>query len=383
MTWFEQLRARFPALGKWIYLNTAMVGPISVDVHQAGREVLDGLLMGGGVDVGIHLARSEEARQALSLLLHCQPHEIAFTENTSHSTALAARMLWDAGYRRAVALEHEFPASTIPFLHLGYDLRFVESDRGRYPLERIERALRGRDVLICSQVMYSTGQVNDPVALGQVARQNSAHLLLCAYQALGALRVDAWQAGASFVTGAGAKWLGAGYGAGYLVMREDLIGHLRWPSVGWMSARDYPLLHNHVCNFHEREARVIEGGTPSMVSRSMFGEACRFWLAAGPRRVEARVRELTGHLRRELADRGLIEQTDDNDDPFSGITIVPTEQPTSLVTELRNRRIITTFVRGGVRISLHAFNNGDDIARLVESLQYIRDRLGIPIGMKR
>src|SRR5690606_3859249 len=129
-------------------------------------DVYESLIQQGDGEWERQVAEVEAARESLAALAGCTPRELAFTRNTSHSTAMAAQMLWDAGCRRAVALADEFPASTIPFLHQGFDVHFVSPVDGRYPPELIDAALEGRDVLVASHVMFRTGAVNDPVVLG-------------------------------------------------------------------------------------------------------------------------------------------------------------------------------------------------------------------------
>ena len=158
-SWSSELRSKFPALRSLTYLNTATAGPIALEVARAGVEVYESLLGGGDADWERHVALVEHAREALAALVGCTPQELAFTRNTSTSASYAAQILWDAGKRTAVALEDEFPSSTLPFLNRGFDVRFVKSEDGSYDPARIAEGLAGRDVLIASHVMYRTGRV--------------------------------------------------------------------------------------------------------------------------------------------------------------------------------------------------------------------------------
>lgn len=365
--WHQTLREKFPALRRWTYLDSAAAGPIAEQVARAGREVYDSLLTGGDADWEAHLAATERAREALAQLAGCRPVEVAFTRNTSHSTAMIAQMLWESGARVAVALEDEFPASTIPFLHRGFEVRFVRPEEGRYPLERVAEKLSGADVLVASQVMYRTGQANDAAALGRLARDRDATFVLCATQALGALQVDFAASGADFLTGTSHKWLCAGYGGGYLAMREDLFGRYRWPVAGWMSAADPDAMHNDRVEL-ANAARVLELGCQPFPVLLALGEACRLWLETGPERVEARVRALTRSLRERLTARGM-RFPENEEAELSGITIVPHPSAKELCDALRAEGIATTPRGSGIRVAVHAFNDESDLDRLVHSLE--------------
>ncbi len=369
MRWEDELRAKFPALERWTYLNSAGAGPITPEVQRAGSEPFQSLLAGGDVDWREQLARMEDARRGLAELSGCAPDELAFTRNTSHGASLIAQMLWEQGKRTAVALEDEFPSSTLPFLHRGFDLKFVKSVECRTRLEDVDRALKGRDLLIASHVLYRTGHAIDPEAFSRVAHQHGADFLFVATQSLGALRVDFGRIGASFMTGNSHKWLCAGFGAGYLAIRRELHERLRWPQVGWLSQEHAEEMRNDRLQIVQKP-RALEMGAGPNPSIFALGAAVKLWLDTGPERVEARVRELSRSLRDKLHDAGFASRRVPEHE-LSGITVVPVADPRGVVEALRQERIVATARGAGVRLSVHAFNNEDDLIRAVTALTWI------------
>lgn len=365
--WQSDLRQRFPALRSWCYLNTAAAGPVPMEVARAGVRVYESLLAGGDAEWSALFADAERARASLAELAGCHAQELAFTQNTSHSVSLVAQMLWDAGHRSVVAMEDEFPASTIPFLHRGFDVRFVKPDaQGQYSYEDIGDALEGREVLVSSHVMYRTGTALDPVRLGEVAKAHGAHFVLCATQSLGALQVDFHASGAAFLTGTSHKWMCAGFGAGYLAMREDLFGQLPWPSAGWQSNRHPFRMRNNVLDLVD-SARVLEPGTLSLGPVLAMGAAARLWLEVGPSLVEKRVRHLTRALRGRLRDEG-FDAPDADDAALSGITVVAHDEAEKACAFLRSRQVSASPRGAGIRLSVHAYNDEKDLDRVIEVL---------------
>lgn len=367
-TWHEELRQKFPALDAWCYLNTAAAGPIAREVAQAGSRVYESLLHNGDAEWERMLKDAERARESLATLAGAQAKELAFTHSTSHSVSLVAQMLWESGARRVVAMADEFPASTIPFLHRGFDVRFVEpNERGEYATDDIVAALRDRDVLVSSHVMYRTGYAMDPVELGRLAKSAGAHFILCATQSLGALEVDFKSSGASFLTGTSHKWMCGGYGAGYLVMKEELMGQLPWPSAGWLSNRNAGLMRNDVLDLRS-DARVFELGCTPFASVLAMGAAARLWLDTGPERVQARVRSLTQSLRKRLRAAGFVAP-DAPEHTLSGITVVPLEDAEGVAERLDKVHVSASARGKGLRLALHAFNDEADIERGVAELR--------------
>ena len=364
--WELELRAKFPALRLATYLDAAAAGPLAFDVARAGFSVYESMLQSGGAEAEGLFAEVEVARAHLSALIGCETDELAFTRNTSHSVSLCAEMLWAEGKRTVVALEEEFPASTLPFLHRGFDVRFVAPVDGRYRLEDVEAALSGRDVLIASHVLFKSGFAIDPAAYGALAMASGATFVLCVTQSLGALCVDFAASGADFLVGTSHKWLCGGFGAGLLAVRAHRHGRTRWPLVGWLSQRHPETMQNNRLDLDPRP-RAMEAGCQPIPVLLAAGAAARLWLETGPERVEARVRSLDALLRERLRDAGFDAPVQ----PFeasSGITVVPVADSHGVVERLRGANVIATPRGAGVRLSVHAFNDARDIERGVEAL---------------
>jgi kynureninase len=371
--WAEELRAKFPVTRTWTYLNTASAGPVSYETARAGSDVFQSMLVNGDGDWEAMLQNVDAAREALALLVGCQPRELAFTRNTSHSASLVAQMLWDAGHRKVVALEEEFPSSTLPFINRGFDVLFVKSANGSYPFEAISTALEGRTVLVASHVIYRSGAVIDPVELGRLAAAQGAIFVSCVTQSLGALRVNFRASGADFLVGTSHKWLCGGYGAGLLAMRSDLIGKFQWPAVGWVSQREPELMINNRLELKDA-ASVLEMGCSTLPSIHAAGAAARLWLSVGPDRVEARVRELTNLFRHRLKENG-FRAPHAEEGRVSGITIVPFPHAEYASERLTEAHIQQVPRGGGIRFAFHAFNNEADIDRTLRGLIELREQL--------
>ncbi len=368
--WEGALRQKFPALRLWTYLNAASAGPLALEVARAGFEVYESLLQNGDADWEEHLARMNEARQLTARLAGCGADELAFTRNTSHGASLVAQMLWDEGKRTAVALQDEFPSSTLPFLQRGFDVRFVESVDGRYPDEAIAQAVAGRDLLIASHVVYQTGLRVDPARLGAIARAAGARFIVCVTQSLGALPVDFAGWDADYLIGTSHKWMCAGYGAGLLAVARRHHDPKRWPQVGWLSQREVgQFLVNDRLDI-VAAPRAMEAGCAPSAALLTMGAASRLWLETGPQRVEERILSLTDRLRTQLSEAGATLLPLDSHER-SGITIVAVDPPSAameVVEALKERRVAASARGAGVRFAVHAYNDESDVDRAVEAL---------------
>jgi selenocysteine lyase/cysteine desulfurase len=362
--WEADLRAKFPALRHLTYLNSAAAGPLTLATARAGFSPYEAMLQGGDQGWREQVDEMEESRAALAALAGATADELAFTRNTSHSVSIVAELLWAEGLRTAVVLEDEFPASTIPLLHRGFDVRFVRASNGRYSMADIEAALEGRHLLVASHVMYRTGFALDPAALARLCEAKGARLLVCVTQSLGALAVDFRGWGADYLVGTSHKWLCGGYGGGFVAVREARWG--RWPMVGWLSQRHAGAMRNDVLDLDPRP-RAMEMGCQPVPSILAVGAAARLWLETGVKRVDARVRALSAAFRRRLREAG-FEAPDHAPAETSGITVVPVAKAMEVAARLEAERVSTTPRGAGVRFAVHAFNDERDLDRAVEAL---------------
>ena len=362
--WEAELRSKFPALRHWTYLNSAAAGPLALSTARSGLSSYESMLQSGDLEWEAQLGEMEEARVALAALIGGRADDLAFARNTSHGVSHLAQMLWEEGLRRVVVLEDEFPSSTLPFLHRGFDVRFVKPVDGRYPLESIEAALEGRELLVASHVIYRTGHTLDPAVLAQLCASKNARFLVCVTQSIGALEVDFTRWGADYLVGTSHKWLCGGYGAGLLAVRASRWG--RWPVVGWLSQKSPERMVNDALDLDPRP-RALEAGCQPVPSILAAGAAAKLWLEADVTRVADRVRSLSSRLRTKLRDAG-FEAPKQEIPETSGISVVPVADPAGVVARLEKERVLVTPRGAGVRFSTHAFNDEKDLDKAVEAL---------------
>lgn len=359
---FAALRALYPALRKWTWLDAAATSPLATPVADAGRRLIAELEEDGDRGFLSWLAEEAAARRKVAALLEAKPEEIAFVPSSSHAMTYAAHFLRAEGARRVVTLRDEFPSSTVPFLALGYSVAFVEPRAGaEFALEEMARTLREGDVLVASHVQYSTGFRADLAALGKLAAERRAQLVVNATQSLGALPVSV-SCGARFLCASGHKWLQAGHGASLMYLREPgaLSG---WPVSGWLGTKDPMAMRND--RFEPvAEAARLEGGVKSYLPIFMLSAALDLLeRAGGPAESEQRILGLAGRLRARMRERGFAPVCEGQ----SGITVYPVADPAGVVRALRERRVAVSARGAGVRVSVHWYNAEADVDALVEA----------------
>lgn len=369
---WKEFRAQFPALERQTWVNAAATSPLPIHVHETARRHLDDLLYGGDRNIGGWLEGIARTRAKLAAAIGGSPTEIAFTPSTSHSMNLVASLLRDEGVREVVTLDTEFPATTLPLLHQGLQLKFVEPKDGRYDPEAIEEAITPAvGALVVSHVQFGLGAAVDLAALGRIARAKGCRFVVNATQSLGARPVDVRTAQADFLVATGHKWMCAGYGAGFLWLRQELIARHRFPFAGWLSVEQPERMDNRALQLRQT-AQAAEVGTYAFDAPLRLGAALDVLGGQGFDAIHERIVGLTSELRAGLRTLSLSPLTPDDLDVRSGITSFPVNDPEAFVAALAARNVFASPRRGAVRIALHAYNDDGDVARTLEAIESLR-----------
>lgn len=372
MTDWSAVRALFPALEKQVYLNTAGGAPIPRRTADAGKRYYEQTFRDGDVHWDEWLQQVEETRRKAAALLNTSPVNVAFMSNCSAGLNIAAHMLRGRG--GVITLADEFPSCTLPWLQLGFEVTFVETDRrGHVSIEEIEAAITEETgVLVISHVQYKTGFRHDLTALGRMCRENGLAFVVDATQSFGALPIDVTAAGIDFFVTSSYKWITSGYGVAILCIGDAYLKSEAFPAVGWRSAAEpYAMIFDRL-DLSEA-ASALEQGHPPFAGVMSLSASLDLVELIGIAQIEARILELTRYMRDRLGEHeiGILSTTDP--DHLSGITIVDVANPQAIVAYLKKRNIITSTRGDGIRVSLHYFNDYEDIDRFVEELVTVVD----------
>ncbi len=174
---------------------------------------------------------------------------------------------------------------------------------------------------------------------------------------------------------AGHKWLGAGYGAGFVYIRGGLLLDRPPRTIGWMSV-ERPFA------FDNREYTVLPGnrrtelGCPAFAAIVALGAAVEYALALGLEEIERRVLELNRYLTDRLEAAG-IPVLSPGGPHRSAETLCEVADPPRATAFLRERGIEVTAKPHGLRISTHYYNSEQDVDTCVRALgEYARASAG-------
>lgn len=353
-----------------VYLNAAGGSPMCVDASVEGKRYYDEMLLYGDTCWDEWLNRTESVRDKLAGFVGAQREEITFVSNTSAGMGLSAQLLLGSG--KILTMEDEFPSSTIPWLNLGFEIDFVKPEKGIYNLKNIGQSfLPHHKILITSYVQYKTGFRQNIRELGQFCRSKDLIFVVNATQAMGIFPVDVVQDNIDFLVFSGLKWACAGYGASAMYIRKDLLQKLNIPVAGWRSVRSPELMNNRSLDI-KPEASALEAGSPSFPAIFTLGGALDLFNAIGKPNCLNRVLYLSRLLEKKLQENHLPVIPVSDEKNRSGIIMMRTENAPLLVKELFKLNIVVSARGEGLRMSVHIYNNEEDIEKLIIALLALR-----------
>lgn len=364
---WKALRAEFPTLARWTYLDVARKTVAPRCQERAMQEYMRDVYENAGADAwaATHVA---EARAVLSQLLGAKPSEIAFTKNTTEGLNIAAHAFDLRPGDNVVLTDMEHLANLWVWKHWeakGVELRHARQRKGRLPLAAFEERMDARTrVVSTAYVTYGNGyRVNLP-ELGALCRSRGIRLVADGVQAAGILAAPLSALGADIVAIGGHKGLFGLTGSGIVYCREDLVDKVKTSFVKQPAAADNSQFD------YVRTAHRFEGGNPNFLGVRVLCAGAEFLQSIGLRHIEDRVRELTTECLRQLKAAGLETLTPQAWEERAHIINVLAPDAAGIMARLREKhRIVVNVKDGALRLSMSFFNNEDDIEKAVGAIR--------------
>jgi len=389
-------RALFPGTQDRVFLDAACVSLLPVPAAEAMRRLTADLLACPARDASAHhiaLDRTaEQPRQEAARLIGARSEDIALVESTTQGLEIIAAAVPLSRGDKILVGDTEFLGLAVPWIprqeREGFHIQTVPSRGGRLLPDDFARALdRHTRLILLSSVQWSSGFRVDLAAIAGLARDHNVILVVDAIQQLGAVGLDVRRTPVDFLVTGGHKWLNAPVGRGFLYADPDRTACLpppAWgylnilePAPGWAEYFATPTIPAVGSYDFTKSARRFEvGGSANYPGNAALGASLALINELGSRVIEDHIFRLTDLLMDGLlaAGRTVVSSTDRP--ARSGIVTFTCGQgpacDAASLQHLLDRGILIsqryTAGVGGLRVSVHFFNNDDDIHRLLDAL---------------
>ncbi len=389
MDWNE-VRARFPGLADRTFLDAACVSLTPASAEEAVGRFAAELTRPSHRNASEHHlwmdGTREEATGEVARLLGVDARNVALVESTTHGLNIAAQSIpWREG-DEVVMCNLEFLQVAIPFVQLakshGVRPVFLEHEAGVVPASAYAGAINERTrAVVLSSTQWCNGYRVDLEAVAEACRSRGVWLIVDAVQQAGALPVPT--AGVDFLLAGGHKWLNAPMGTGFAALSDRALDELQpasWgylnltpPEGGWVNYFTTPTITpDRDYAFTDSAKRFEIGGTANYPGAVCLSEALRVTNAVGVEQAAERVWSLGERLQEGLRRLDVRLETPFERENRAGIITFHTgsrERDSACLERLLDAGISVsqryTSGVGGVRVSVHYYNNEDDVNALL------------------
>jgi len=308
-----------------------------------------------------HWAVGDDVRGRLAALTGLAAEDFALLGIAS----VLSPINWRSG-DNVVTSSLEYASGRYAFARLAgleVETRLVEPAGWQVELDGLIAACDARTrVVYVSQVSYLTGQALDIATLSAALRPHGIALPFDVSHALGVVPVDGRLA--DFIVCAGYKWF-LGSHTGILAWNRASRPDFEPLHIGWNSASQGPTLASYTL---KHGAGRAEAGNPNHLDAYLLRTSLAYLGAIGINRIARHAWAFDGTLRTALAELGLTVTTPAEPEARAGNICFTHPAAARLMALAAKDDILVWADNGRVRLSVHAFVDEDDIARLLDRL---------------
>jgi L-cysteine/cystine lyase len=354
----EALRAQFPVLKRFAYLNAGTNGPVPRRAFEAAEAALKEQLDRGRSSKAWfehQVERIDQLRARAARLLGATQADVALTGSTTDGINAVLHAV-DLGRGNEILTSDEEHPGVLGPIATARDTRGVSVRV--VPFDELPGEIRPKTrIVVTSHVSWATGRVMDTAPLAA----SGALVLLDGAQGLGAVPVDVRALGCDFYAASGQKWLCGPGGMGYLYANPELVPSLPAPWSGyhameWSEEALVPAL--------QPDARRLATGFP--VPHHVEWSHASLDVLEEPG-IE-RVHERAAALAERFAD--MLRERDVRVAPRGAATLVSFEldDPEAFVERAAAESIVIRYLpsRPWARASVGAWNTEEELERLAE-----------------
>jgi len=356
MDW-EALRAEFPLLDRFIYLNACSLGPLP----RSGRAALDRYAeswdaLGTPAWYSDWLPLLGRLRSRVAELLHAPAGSTAIAPSVSVAlTTLASGLPLPEGRRKVLIGALDFPTIGHQWLSRpDFKVEFVPNEDGTTipPAAFAERIDDQTAMVVTTHLFYTTGYLQDVRAIADAAHARGALCVIDGYQTVGCVPIDVRELDCDAFVGGCLKWLSGGPGTAFMYVRPELLPRTRPRGTGWFATRDPFSFTLERLEFAD-DAQRLETGTWAMPSHYAALAGLELVLGVGVAQIRERLRDLTGYILDRCAAAGVRTFTPAERERRCGIVTLESASPEEIEAGLHADGVIVDSRPGRVRLSPH------------------------------
>ena len=373
---FESAREMFPHTNGIIYFNTAAYGPLPENTKIAIVENIDLRLAVEKEDIRQMYALRDTLRDDFATLIGAEARQIGLSMNTSFGLDLAAYGLPLKEGDEILVSDVEFPAAVYAWRGVSetkkLKLTFVKSIDKRFDLGKLEKAISEKTkVIIVSFVQFFNGYKIDLAHISEICKKHEIFFVVDAIQGVGAEPINVKDLGIDILACGCQKWLLSPFGSGFFYISDSVKDKLIPQSITWYAA-DWQLNHTDLFKYdlpYFDTAEKFEAGYYATLNMLGMKAAIDIIADLGVENIQKHNHALIDRLASYLKETEFYKiKSSLVENERSSIFTFTCDSYDSLFKFMLENKVKAANREGSIRISIHLFNNENDVNKLIEVL---------------
>ena len=354
------LRKKFPVLQQCIYANTAATGLLSEDLMEWRQGHDLDYLIGGSEMKMKNFEEIPEIRDVVGRFFNCHADNVSLVPNFTIGLNILLEGL--PKDQKVLLLKEDYPSLNWPFESRDFHREYVEID-ARLEEHIYEKITNGKfDVLALSLVQWINGIKIDLDFLKQLKKEFPNLMIIAdGTQYCGTEAFDFQDSGIDIVGSSGYKWLLAGFGNGFFLVKDEVKDRFQLKFTGYgsvagdLSKRDGITLCRH-----------LEPGHLDSMNFGSLRFALEFLEEIGIEHIQAQLRRLSQKSMEAFSALGLLEEAVVQRKVHSTIFNISGDK--EKYKRLRSNDVVCSLRGDGIRLSFHFYNTEKEIAAIAKML---------------
>lgn len=357
------LKKEFPILKDYTYLNTPYTGVISSSVYSEVKLLEDDYRLRGSLFTDEYeLKLIDETKQLIGEIYNTQPDHIGILNNFSTGLNLILNDLPEQS--RVVLLRQDYPSVNMPVKSRNFEVHEVDINLSLYNNLKATFKKVKADFFMFSMTQFISGLQLNLTALAELKKEfPDVSFIADATQYCGTEYFDFENSPFDAFGTSGYKWLNAGLGNAFFLLKSDFLNKYKFRTIGSNSLTVKPDGEPRVTGF-------LEPGHYDIVAIARLKFALEFhYNTIGIEFIERHIKELSKKAKSEFLKLDLLD-TEVIDEP-SHQNIFSLKGDENDMEVLKERGILSAFRGARIRVGFQYFNTQKDLNVLLDALKTI------------
>ena len=346
----------FPLLNNRTYLNTASSGILSASLMEWRRAHDQDFFDNGSAFRIPQAERIEKVRASIARFFHSKPENTYLVPNFSYGFNIFLEGL--SSEHRFLLLEEDYPSVNYAVQSRGFHSEYIAADESEtYILDKIGELKP--TVFAFSIVQYISGNKVSLTLITEIKRLYPEILIVAdGTQFCGTTDFNFAQSGIDVLISSGYKWMLAGYGNGFILMKDQVKNYLYRDTYG------RPLPTEPFLKDKQLLSLYFEPGHQDTLAFGSLEQSILFMEKIGMTAIEHQISKLSGLAKTAFIQRGLLDENTAKRSEHSSIFNLNISEHT--YQQLLDADIVCLARGKGIRIAFHFYNTEADLNRLLE-----------------